>query len=309
MSVEYKTADSLSDTYVAPGAISQISKPWITILAIVASLGTFIGLAIKNDYESWTTLALFGYLPAEEIRTGSYWALITSTFVHFAAWHVALNVYWLWVLGSRMERAVGGRVYLAFFLCSAFVSSASQLATSETTGTGASGVVYAIFGFMWPTRRKYPSFAEILDWRTIQLFLIWMGGCIVAEYLKVAHIGNAAHVFGFLFGATVARGFALPFMPKLFRSAAAILLVAGAVPLFWCPWSVSWLSTAAYEAHVAEKYEEAIGRYTQIIRIDPDNSWAYLNRSYAFEALGDNAKAQTDIQHAREIESEIENLP
>ncbi len=32
-----------------------------------------------------------------------YWALITSVFVHFALWHVAFNVYWLWVLGSQLR--------------------------------------------------------------------------------------------------------------------------------------------------------------------------------------------------------------
>jgi len=301
MSLEGGTADS-------PPDIAQ-SKAWVTIIAIIASLGTFVGLAIKNDYESWTTLALFGYLPAEDIRAGRAWALITSTFVHFALWHVAFNVYWLWVLGSRMERQIGSRLYLAFFVAAAFVSSAFQLAASDTTGIGASGVVYAIFGFMWPTRSKYPVFAEVLDLQTIQLFVIWMGGCIVAQYLQVADIGNAAHVFGFLFGAAIARGFALPFVPKLFRVAAALLVIGGTIPLFWCPWSVSWLNTAAYNAHVAEDYKQAVSYYSRAVRIDPQNAWAYLNRSYAFEALGQRVKASADLQRAREIDPDIESSP
>lgn len=303
MNLEGGATDSPIDAAIAP------PKPWVTVFAIIASLATFVGLAIKNDYESWSTLALFGYLPAEEIRAGGYWALITSTFVHFALWHAALNVYWLWVLGNRMEIAIGSRLYLAFVLLAAFVSSAFQLATSDTTGIGASGVVYAIFGFMWPTRKRYPSFVEALDWRTVQLFIIWMGVCVVAQYLNVADIGNAAHVFGFLFGAAVARGFALPFIPTVFRAAAASLLVGGTIPLFWCPWSASWLSTAAYDAHVAEDYEQAISLYSSLVRIDPDNAWACLNRSYAFEALGQPAKAEADLERARQIDPDIADEP
>lgn len=303
MGLEGATTDSPPDRDVAR------SKPWVTIFAIIASLGTFVGLAIKNDYESWSTLALFGYLPAEDIRAGGVWALITSTFVHFAIWHVAFNVYWLWVLGNRMERQVGSRLYLAFFVAAAFVSSASQLAASDTTGIGASGVVYALFGFMWPTRKQYPAFAEVLDWRTIQLFIMWMGGCVVAQYLQVADIGNAAHVFGFLFGAAVARGFVLSFVPKLFRVAAASLVILATIPLFWCPWSLSWLSTAAYDAHIAEDYEQAVSYYSKVVRIDPENAWAYLNRSYAFEALGQQAKASTDLKRARELDPDIESSP
>jgi len=136
-----------------------------------------------------------------------------------------------------------------------------------------------------------------------------MGGCIVAQYFKVADIGNAAHVFGFLFRAAVARGFALPFALKLCRAAAACLVITGAIPLFWCPWSVSWLSTAAYDAHVADDYEQAISYYSKVIRFDPRNAWAYINRSYAFDALEQQVKARADFQRAREIDPDIENSP
>ena len=150
------------------------THPWISRLAILACIGIFLGLAAKNDYESWDTLSKFGYLPADSIWDGGYWALVTSAFVHFALWHVAFNVYWLWVLGSRLERAIGSLPYLGFFVVSAFVSSAFELAVSDDTGIGASGAVYAIFGFMWATRHRYSQFKEVLNARTIQIFVAWV---------------------------------------------------------------------------------------------------------------------------------------
>src|SRR5438105_15702725 len=101
----------------------------------------------------------------------------------------AVNAYLLWLLGSRLERAIGSLPFLGFFLVAACVSSSFQLAVSDSTGIGASGVVYAIFGFMWPTRHRYPRFNEVLDARTIQIFVIWLVGCVVATYLKVWNVG------------------------------------------------------------------------------------------------------------------------
>lgn len=282
------------------------TQPWVSRLAIVACIGIFLGLSVKNDYQSWETLSKFGYLPADSIWKGGYWALVTSAFVHFALWHVAFNVYWLWALGSRLERAIGSLRFLAFFILSAFVSSSFQLALSDDTGIGASGVVYAIFGFMWPARRRWPHFSEALEGRTIQIFVVWLIGCVVATYFKVWEVGNAAHISGLVFGSAVAGAFFLHFKPRLVFSGLVALVVFSVIPLFWCPWSITWLSHKAYNAHAAAQYNLAIDRYTQITNIDPNNAWAYLNRSYAYQAIGQLDKAQADLRKAREINPSIE---
>jgi len=299
-----KSTDSGADATTTTSG--PTTHPWISRLAILACIGIFLGLAAKSDYESWDTLSKFGYLPADSIWSGGYWALVTSALVHFALWHVAFNVYWLWVLGSRLERTIGSLPYLGFFVVSAFVSSSIQLAVSGATGIGASGVVYAIFGFMWPTRHRYSQFKEVLDARTIQIFVVWLVGCVIATHLKVWEVGNAAHVSGLLFGGAVAGSFALRHKPRLMFAGLAALVILSIVPLFWCPWSVTWLSHKAYSAHASERYDVVLDRYTQIIHIDADNAWAHLNRSYVYQALGETERAQADLQRARELDPSIE---
>ena len=49
--------------------------------------------------------------------------------------------------GQPTANAIGPWKFLAFFVASALVSSSAQLAFSDDTGIGASGVVYAMFGF------------------------------------------------------------------------------------------------------------------------------------------------------------------
>ena len=304
--ISRESNDSTAETTTTDSTQTSTTQPWVSRLAIVACIAIFLGLAKHGDYESWETLSKFGYLPSDSIWNGGYWALITSVFVHFTLWHVAFNVYWLWVLGSRLEQAIGSLAYLGFFVVSAFVSSSFQLAVSDDTGIGASGVVYAIFGFMWLTRHRYTQFNKVLNVRTIQLFVIWLVGCVIATHLKVWEVGNSAHISGLLFGAAVAGSFVLRYKPRVILTGLVALVVISIIPLVWCPSSVTWLGQKADEAHAAERYDVAISRYTQIIQIDPDNAWVYWNRGCAYQALGQSENAQADLHKAREIDPSIE---
>jgi GlpG protein len=294
------------DSTARGAAVESASQPWVSRVAVVACIGIFLGLAFQNDYESWESVSKWGYLPATSIWDGAYWALVSSVFVHFALWHVTFNVYWLWVLGSRLERTIGSLRFLGFWGLSAFVGSSFQLAISDSTGIGASGVVYAIFGFMWPIRDRFSQFKEVLDQRTVNIFVVWLIGCVVATYLKIWEVGNAAHISGLLFGAAVAGYFVAGYKPRLMLTGVSALVVFSIVPLFWCPWSVAWLSNKAYHAHATQRYNDAAGLYTRIIHIAPDNAWAYYNRSSVYQTLGNSQRAQADIEKARQLDPSLE---
>ena len=243
-------------------------------------------------------MARWGYLSPVAIWNGAYWGLVTTNFVHFELWHVAFNVYGLWVLGSRCERVFGSIRFLAFFLASAMVNSAFELALSDTTGIGMSGVVYAIVGLMWPCRSKFPLFREAFTRKTIQLLVWWLFGCVVVTYLKIWEVGNAAHLSGALFGGGVAGYFVLQHRPRLMLCGLTTLIVLAAVPLVWCPWSPTWLAEKAFQAHSAERLEEAERLYSTLIRRNPHNAWAYINRSAVFQALGKPEQASADYEQA-----------
>lgn len=279
--------------------------PVVTILAIIACVAVYLGLLAADDYESWETLARFGYLPAESIWSGSCWSLFSSVFVHFDLWHLGFNAYWLWFLGKRMEQALGSLRFLAFFIGAAWVSSACQLAFSDTTGIGASGVVYAMFGFMWLSRHRVPAFSEVVVNRTIQIFILWLITCIIITQLKILEVGNAAHVSGLVFGGVVAGAFVLPKAPRMMKAILLTLLILSALPPFWAPWSVPWLSHHAYEKHTGGDLERALDLYTRVIDAEPRNAWAYLNRSMVYDELGFPGPAQADFDTARGIDPAI----
>jgi len=147
------------------------SQPWVTRLVIVACGGIWLSLVLLNDYENWQTVATFGYLPPNDIWRGKLWGLITSSLVHFDLWHLWLNVSATWILGSRMEAAIGSGRYFLFLMMAAFISATFELAASDSTGIGFSGVGYAIFGFMWITKDRFDNFQDVMTSQNIQLFL------------------------------------------------------------------------------------------------------------------------------------------
>jgi len=177
-----------------PAAVQR--GPVLTWIVCAACVGIFVELSQGKSHISNT---LF-YLTSSGIRSGNYWGLLTSVFTHVQLWHLLFNVYWLWILGGLLEPAIGRLNWMGFFLIAAIASSGAQFATSGSTGIGASGVVYAMFGFMWIGRERYPGFQRIVTKQTILLFLGWLIFCIIATRLNIFRVGNTAHVAGLLFG-------------------------------------------------------------------------------------------------------------
>src|SRR5262245_17208824 len=101
--------------------------PILTWLACAACVAVFVGLMDDPKRESWEGLEKWGYYSYEKILDGAIWGLVTSVFVHMELWHLAFNLYWLWVLGSHLERAIGSVRWLGFFLITAAVSSGAEL--------------------------------------------------------------------------------------------------------------------------------------------------------------------------------------
>jgi GlpG protein len=229
--------------------------------------------------------------------------LVSSVFVHLAPWHVAFNVYWLWVLGTGVERVLGALPFAGLVLVSAFVSSSVQLGVSGDTGLGASGVVYALFGLMWASRKRVPAFAQLLGERTAPLFWIWLIGCILATHAGIVHIGNGAHVAGLVLGLLAAYWL----IPGTTRRTLAIVgtgvfVVLSLLPLLWSPWSSTWVGHQAYKAHLARDLDAAIAGYRRSIALGGDRRWALENLVLAYLARGRRKEGAAALAELRSVD-------
>jgi len=269
-----------------PSSTEHKPLPFVTLALCVLCVVVSAGIWAEGATPSWATLAHWGYLPADRVWDGAWWSLITSCFVHLTFWHLAFNVYWLWVLGALAERTLGRAKFLAFVLVAAFVSSAVQLTASGDTGHGASGVGYALFGLVWASRAVVPRFRALSE-RTGTLFWIWLVGCFVATRAGWANIGNAAHVGGVIFGLLVSPWLVVRAPRWRLAVIGSILLAASSVIVcLWSPWSSTWLAYKAYKAQVARNYDAAIDGYRRALALDATNLWARENLALAYGAKG-----------------------
>ena len=254
-----------------------------------------------------------GFCSGDQIRRGAVWGLLTSTFVHSQIWHVAFNVYWLWVLGTRLEKAVGHFAWFAIFFGTAVFSSLAELAVAGTTGIGASGAAYGLFGFMWVTSNRFPEFKEVLDARTSFLFLVWLIGCVVMSLTGIWSMGNAAHVGGLIFGAGCGAWLVYKEQRQRITRGLAFISIVAIAAVLWAPWSSEWTSWRALRAHENGDYPAAIRWYRKSLQLGCDKAWCWHNMALAYHEMADDAhykeafsKLQAlDPKAATNLESEI----
>ena len=275
--------------------------PLLTWLACIACVGIFLDLLQKGNHLSWDVMSRFGYLSPNDIWDGKYWGLITSVFVHTQLWHIAFNVYWLWILGGAFERNIGHTYWLLFFIMAAIVSSGIQFGVSGSTGIGLSGVGYGTYGFMWVARTRYPEFKQILTKQIVVLFIGWLILCVIATRLHLMAVGNGAHIGGLLFGMGTAAIFSLKFKRQLVSVGMGILIVAALLPLFWCPWSAQWIGRQGYTAHVKHDYEKAILNYKRSMELGADPQWALSSIAEAYGDMGNIMKQKETIEQLQKF--------
>lgn len=181
----------------------SLGHPWFTRVVIAVCIGIHISIRAEENPELYSTLAPYGIVPLSKIYAGAVWGLVTPTVLHYDVLHLAFNLYWLWVIGQAMECAIGTLRFVAFYVLAAAVGTCGQILVSGPTGIGASGVVYAIFGYMWITRRRYAEFAEILTPRIVQFMMVWLFLCIPLTWLDILPIANGGHFGGMAFGLAV----------------------------------------------------------------------------------------------------------
>ncbi len=185
------------------------SKPWLTWFVMTIYLIIFLIMQFENNPITVVLESSDRLFTPDSIWRGNLLWPIVSTFIHYKDWHFAGNFSWMFVLGGLLEREIGRFRWMLFYISSALISSIAQLAMSNDVGIGASGVIYAMFGFMWVTRRIYTRFQVIAAKATLYLLVGWL---IVGIYLTESgffNIGNTAHFAGFVYGLVVGAIIAL----------------------------------------------------------------------------------------------------
>jgi membrane associated rhomboid family serine protease len=249
--------------------------PVLTSICCLISIGLFIGINLDVKLDEWEVYKRWGAPSSTDIFNGNYWGLITSNFLHTEIWHIAFNLYWLWILGKKIEFETSRMYFGILILTSAMVSSAGELAFSGSTGIGLSGIGYSLFGYIFLMGKTKEEYKNYLGKQTVNLFFVWLVVCIFLTQTETLAVGNAAHICGLLWGIVMAYTSRLGTLKQWAIGVAVFTLIISSI--FWTPFSTARLSHRAYELHSRKKVEEAIQIYTEILHREPDNEFAKGN--------------------------------
>ena len=131
------------------------------------------------------------------VRHGQVWRLLTPIFIHFGILHIVFNMWWLSDLGSLIEQRKGMLMLGALVVVSGVVANLGQYVTSGPYFGGMSGVVYALFGYIWLKGRLSPGEGMTVSHNTVVVMLVWLVICMMGW---VGPIANTAHVLGLVMG-------------------------------------------------------------------------------------------------------------
>lgn len=146
------------------------------------------------------------------LKAGAFWTLLTSEFSHFEWWHIGINMVVLWSFGAILERLLGVRRFLQFYLGAAVVASLAHCFLSvaigrpQTMALGASGAIAGLlmlYSLIFPKHKilifgiiPVPAMAGALAFVGLDLW-----GLFAQSQGGGLPIGHGAHLGGALCGA------------------------------------------------------------------------------------------------------------
>ena len=203
----------------------------VTKILIALNVGIWLIGWVAGFDELADRFALFrlGLLDAQPVGVadGEWYRMLSAAFLHEQIWHLALNMYALWILGSLLEPALGRWRFTALYLLSALGGSAASLLAPGVVSIGASGAVFGLMGALFVVLRRFG--------RDVTAVLVILGINVVFGFV-VPGIDWRAHLGGLVTGAVLAYTFA--HTPRAQRTAFSVL--ACVVMLVLIAALVSW---------------------------------------------------------------------
>ena len=120
---------------------------------------------------------------------GGWWTAFTYMFVHAGFWHLALNMYTLFVFGPRVEHSWGAGGFTRYYiLCGLGGFLAHFLFFHNALLVGASA---AVFGVMYAYAKQWPD-EEVLFFGVIPMKVKWLVAAFVVSNLVMGLLSLSA---------------------------------------------------------------------------------------------------------------------
>lgn len=176
------------------------------IIALNVILFILFTILISLKTLTWNHVAI---QPANILQGKYLWTFLTSMFMHAGFFHLFVNMFSLVFVGSLIEKIIGKKRYVQFYLIAGILSSllfvlSAKLISSDFSAyaVGASGALFGLIGLMMlltPNLKVYIMFIPI----PVKIKYAAPGMLIALWAISIAGnipIGNIAHLGGLLAG-------------------------------------------------------------------------------------------------------------
>ena len=212
------------------GKVRRVSDRWngpfhkraplmtaLLVISIVVGLATNLGSSNRAliDKLMFSTRSI-GFVEGKRvvedhgfanIEKGEVWRVVTPIFLHFGPLHLLFNMSWLVSLGGGIEMRKGWKKLAVMVLVAAVVGNVGQFFESGGGFGGMSGVVYALFGYVWAKGHSDPGDGFSASPNTVILMVAWFLYGVVSQAevtqgvpLPRFNMGNVAHGAGLAVG-------------------------------------------------------------------------------------------------------------
>ena len=196
---------------------------WLILVNVVFFIAAIILLYMDENFLNYIALK-----PVDVMHGKYLWTFLTSMFMHapgqgvfaFLSVHMIVNMFVLFSLGGLMEKIIGRKRFLWFYLLAGIFAGLMFVLLSYFFGNGgigenifgspdipavgASGAIFAIAGLfvlLTPKMRFSIIFFPFFTLPAIIMIPLVLFGTWIVSYSAGFGIGNTAHLGGFLFGA------------------------------------------------------------------------------------------------------------
>jgi membrane associated rhomboid family serine protease len=203
------------------------SLPWVVTGLVAANLGVFLyelwlAAGPGGDARAIDFVSTWGLVPRELLRvtgpTGigpaAFVTPLTATFLHADLLHLAGNMLYLVLFGSRIEDLLGHARFLLFYAACGLAAAAVHVASDPGSWAATLGASGAVSGVLGAYAVSYPTGRLRLLWPRVRVpvvvflglwFALQVGSAVGARSDARQPVAWWAHLGGFAAGAALAR--------------------------------------------------------------------------------------------------------
>ncbi|MEQ8225457.1 MAG: rhomboid family intramembrane serine protease [Candidatus Eremiobacterota bacterium] len=176
------------------------NKPYGTYLILSVCVVMFLWTTVSGGSTDLYTLLRFGANYGPLVKSGEWWRLTGSMFLHIGFIHLLVNMFTLLSIGSTLEKYFGTSRYMALYALAGIGGSLASAFIRNILAAGASGALFGLCGAAAYLGYRYSTEIPARLRRQLAGGMVSCIGYNLLYGFMSSGIDNSAHIGGLVAG-------------------------------------------------------------------------------------------------------------